>query len=300
MVYKEKVVYRKFRRKDLADLMTPDFPFRTAAFNPTFYHRFLHIAKLIPHETKLVAYHVEKKYAIGFLQLTEHKESIYSINCVFTNSNFRRMGVATELLKYALSLVKSKNGKKCFLTAVYPNSDRAKLYGKLGFKPIVNTSIVYSAGFLTSLPSDNRYQLISLDTSSTRDRDMLFGIYKRCMGEKWVNFFETNKDNLINSFSQDFRHFCLKTALVDESESAFVLVFYYPPLSTATVRVYTTSNEVIPSIIEELYRILQSRGIGYTKITLFNIKEDTIKNKDLKFINKMDFALYLTFMGISL
>lgn len=300
MVYKEKVVYRKFRRKDLADLLTPDFPFRTVAFNPTFYHRFLHIAKLIPHETKLVAYHVEKKYAICFLQLTEHKESIYSINCVFTNSNFRRMGVATELLKYALSLVKSKNGKKCFLTAVYPNSDGAKLYGKLGFKPIVNTSILYSAGFLTSLPSDNRYQLISLDTSSTRDRDVLFGIYKRCMGEKWVNFFETNKNNLINSFSQDFRHFCLKTALVDESESAFVLVFYYPPLSTATVRVYTTSNEFIPSIIKELYRILRSRGIGYTKITLFNIKEDTFKTKDLKFINKMDFALYLTFMGISL
>ena len=94
MSFNDKMTYRKFRSKDLTDLLTPDFPFRTAAFKRNLYFRFLHKLRLIPQETKFVAYHTEKKRALGFLMLTKHTNSIYSISCVFTNSNFRQKEIA--------------------------------------------------------------------------------------------------------------------------------------------------------------------------------------------------------------
>ena len=116
--FNKKIVIKALAHDDANDLISAGFPFGNEPLNQPRIYRFLQAARFFPHTTKLVAYNVEEKRAIGFLCLVENTTSIYSIKFVFTDPRFRKMGVATRLLNFALLLAKKRGAKKVHLDVV--------------------------------------------------------------------------------------------------------------------------------------------------------------------------------------
>ena len=224
----------------------------------------------------IVAYHTQKKRALGYLSLTAHTNSLYSIKYVFSDPNFRRMGVATKLLKKTLSIAKKKGARKLFLTT-YPNSAATRLYKKLGFKRFIETFMVKGGGYTSNFLPENQDSFVGLQNLQSCNR-RLYNIYARSLGQDWIDFFETSCANLKNGYSQNFRRFLLKSYFIDNSADLFAMVFKHPLSSIAHSELYGTSDSFFPYRLKELMKILHKRGIDYLSITIFNVRGDKCFN----------------------
>jgi GNAT superfamily N-acetyltransferase len=294
-----KVIFRRYRREDFNSLVNMrGVTFSKEILNPSLQNRFFNAIGLKQQKKGLIAYAEEENRIIGYLELIKNTASLYSIQNIFVDSRFRGRGIATGLLSYAFSCAKENGGKKVFLTGGYPHGNEAELlYEKMGFRTIVTTSMAYVGNF-GKFPLESEDHLIPLDIHSNRDRRKIFSVYKSLMGEKWVSFFENSSGNIVKGFSQDFQRFSFKVVFINEFENSFAIVSsYFPLLSMASVELYSASDELIPSMLQELFRILHNRGITYAKTTLFNIKDREFAAKDPYLLNQMDYALQMMFMG---
>ena len=291
----QKLVFRKLIRKDVSHLMNSGFSFSKSVIDPPIVHKLVHAARLIPREMGLVAFHVKDKKAIGHLKLFKHTNSLYSIKCVFTNPNYRKMGVASGLINYAFILAKNAGGKKIFLTA-NPQSNAGRLYSKLGFRPIINTSTILTAGFPKSQFED-KYRLFSLDMMSKKNKQIIYDLYEKYLGSKWVDFFETRNEIIFNGFSQDFQRLPFKVMFINNLKNSFALVSNNVIFSKATVELYTASDDLVDPMLKGLFQLLRYRGVVTAKLTLFNIKASKIDHKNFDLLKEMSYAYALMFMG---
>ncbi len=144
------LVIKELTRKDANDLISAGFPFGEGELNTSLSHNFLQTIGFAPHTTRLVTYHTEEKRAIGFLCLTENTPLIHSIRVVFTDPKYRKIGVASEMFKFALLLAKKRGAKKVYLDVEDAHVDVISLYQKLGFQ--VLGSRLAGQGFLSKCP----------------------------------------------------------------------------------------------------------------------------------------------------
>jgi ribosomal protein S18 acetylase RimI-like enzyme len=250
-------------------------------------YRALKAVKLIPRATRLVAYNTEEKNAIGFLYLEENTEWLYTIEFVFVDPKYRNMGLGTGLLKYAIKLAKEKGAKKVNLN-VASNSTRAiDLYKKMGFEQIGSTllvqgylvghsisrvikRVIMGQGCLTKLALERKGQVHELQTNLRQNRERLFNIYKHCVDQTWVDFFEISSNNLIDGSRHIWQPPFFRDVLIDDLSNSFALIFSLPFSSKARVELYGPSNTSISSMFEDLLKILAKRGISFVQIHLFN------------------------------
>jgi N-acetylglutamate synthase-like GNAT family acetyltransferase len=291
----EQFILRRLMRKDVAHLIDGGFCFSKKVIAPPITHKLLQVSRLAPPEIGLVAVHVKDGLAIGHLRLVNHTNSLYSIQCVFTNPRYRRMGVASGLINYAFTLARRKGGKKIFLTAD-PLSPEGELYSKLGFTPIINASTILTAGSAKSL-SKTQHRIIQLDRRSKSNKQKIYNLYENCLGPKWVEFFETNNENIFNGFSQNFRRSPFRMVFIDNSENCFALVKSSPLLGKATVEICSASDNFVMPMLKGLFWTLRQKEIVFLKITILNIKTSRISEKGLSFLWNMYYAHRLTFMG---
>jgi N-acetylglutamate synthase-like GNAT family acetyltransferase len=290
------ILIRNMIQKDIPDLINSGFTFSNIAFNYSLKERIFRAINLSPRQLSLVAFHTGKKRAIGFLSLVMHTKTLCSVRYIFTDPNFRKMGVATGLINYASILAKEKRAKRVFLTTDRI-SDATRLYQKLGFRKITEASVLKAEGCTSIIPTKTKGQLIRLQTRSDKDKNLLFKIYQRSLGQEWINFFETNRDNLLNGYSQDFQSLFSKTVFTNDSKEFFAIVFSLPFLHTATAELYGISDALYPKMLEVLMRNLLDRGITYVKLFLFNINDLTCFN----FLEEKQFYPYQgIYMGRSL
>jgi N-acetylglutamate synthase-like GNAT family acetyltransferase len=278
------VSIRRATREDINPLVKAGFPFGQIALTDAIAKGFTQTVGLAPPKAALVAQHIQQKRVIGVLSLHEHTPSLYSIKNVFTDSNFRGMGVASGLISYALSLAKERGAKKVYLN---PNTNipyLTKFYESLGFNLIVDTSIVWGGGYVAEWQNKDYSSLCQL-VNPGENINLLFNIYRQCMGQKWVDFFETSAKNVANGFSQDFRRFFSKAALIGESGDSFSMIFKRPLYKIASIELYPSSDSSIPSIIDAMFKILSGKGTKYVNIKVFNINNDDCFNllKELEF-----------------
>lgn len=232
------------------------------------------------------------------MQLVKYTRSLYSIKYVFTNPNYRKLGVASGLLNHAFDLVNKKGGKKIFLT-VDLESDASKLYAKLGFKRIVGSSAILTGGFPKSSFEDQN-TIYPIDLRSKDNKQKLYSIYKSCMGTEWIDFFGTNSENIGNGFSQGFRH-SLRTAFINKNENSFALVSKnFPILGNTMVELYTSSDDYVVPMLKDLFRILKKKRTSYAYITLLNIKATETDEKKLGLFGEMNYSFLVQFMGKSI
>jgi ribosomal protein S18 acetylase RimI-like enzyme len=270
------------------DLVNAGFPFDFRELSPSLSQKLLHATGLIPRVNRLVAYHIEEKHAIGFLCLIEDNTSVYSIKFVFVDPKFRKKGVASALFNFALSLAKNRGAKKVYLDVEDWNVNAAKLYQRLGFK-IIGTKIAGQGyltnnprlrvvkctlkghGYFTNFTYKKTGQLIRLKVGSKKNKTLLFNIYRSCIDKKLLTFFELNPENIMNGYSQIWKHFCFKDAYLNNPANPYALVFNRPLFSNAAVEVNSISQINIPFILDDLVEILDDKGVAYAHITVFNV-----------------------------
>ena len=291
----EKVRIKQLTSKFAIDLMVDSILDSSGVLKQGLRYRIFQATKLMPHATKLVAYHTEKKRAIGFLSLEENTDWLYSIKYVFVDPNYRKMGVATRLLKYAMILAKEKGAKKVNLNVYLTETRTIDLYKKLGFKKTGSTLLgqgslsgfaplrmikraIAGLTYLSKLTPIKQGQLFKLKTNSRKNREMLFGIYQHCIDKKWIDFFEINANNLQNGSRHVWQPPFFKDVLINDSANSFALIFSDPFFQKVTVELYGTSDVIILSTLENLLEILVNRGISFTQITLFNLHNNVISN----------------------
>jgi len=287
-VLSEKVGITQLNSTFAIDLMSDNTLANSGVLKNDLSNKIFQAIKWIPSSTKLVLYHKEKRQAIGFLCLEENIDWLYSIKYVFVDPNYRKMGLATRLFNYAFFLAKEKGAKKVNLN-VYSTSIKAiDLYKKLGFKEIGNSllgqknlskfvllgMIKPMINRLGSLPKSSiikKRQLFKIDTKLRKNQEILFSIFQRCMNQKWIDFFKITPNNLINGSRNVWQPPFFKDVLINNVSDSFALIFHRPFSTKATVEVYSNSNPVIPSLLDDLLKILLNRGIRSTQIRLFNL-----------------------------
>jgi ribosomal protein S18 acetylase RimI-like enzyme len=287
----EKVTIIQLTREFAIDLMKHSYFIsaiqRGDVLNHGLRYRVLKAVKLIPRATRLVAYHTEEKKAVGFLYLEENNNWLYTIEYVFVDPKYRKMGLATGLLNYAMKLAKAKGAKKVNLNVDSNSTKAIDLYKKLGFEKIGCTllvqgylagstpsrlikRVIVGQGCLNRLALERKGRMHEFKMNSRKNRDTLFGIYNRCVDQGWVDFFQVNPSNLINGSRHIWQPPFFRDVLINDLANSFVLIFNSPFSSKASMELYSTSEAVIPSVLKDVLKILSNRGVSFVQITLFN------------------------------
>ena len=110
-------------------------------------YRILETIRLLPHATKLVAYHADDKVAVGYITLEQNTKTLFSIKDVLVDPRYRRMGIASRLLEYVITLAKEKGAKKLNLNVDPSKTNVIEFYDALGFREIGYTRLIQ--GFLS-------------------------------------------------------------------------------------------------------------------------------------------------------
>jgi ribosomal protein S18 acetylase RimI-like enzyme len=290
--FSEDIAITQLNRKFTADLMKHrDYFFsarqRGDVLNHGFRYEALKAIKLIPRATRLVAYQMEEKEAIGFLYLEENTDWLYTIEYVFVDPRYRKMGLATRLINYALKIAKEKGARKVNLNVDSKKTNAINLYRRLGFKKIGCTLLVQGylsgprisrlikqfvagQGCLTKLAIERKGNLLELETNFRKNKEILFGICQSLIGQDWKDFFEISANNLTKGSRHVWQPPFFKDVLINNLANSFALVFHSPFSSKATIELYAASKALLPSMVEELLKILANMGISFAQITLFN------------------------------
>ena len=283
------------------DLMKHSYFEGSDALKQGLKNKILQSIKLNAHTTKLVAYHIQDKTAIGFLCLKENTKDLFLIEKVFVHPNYRKRGIATKLLNYAFSLAKAKGAKKVNLN-VYPTLINAiNLYKRLGFEEIgtmllaqgpvlglghsrVIRRIIAGKVFLLPNKSSENNSLSKLKTNSEMNKERLFDVYQDSVDKVWIDFFEINSKNLINGSRHVWQPKFFKDVLINKSGDSVAIVFNNPIYGRANVEVYSSNKNPI-TLISDLLKVLSNRGTGFTQITMPNYNEgllDWFESKDMQ------------------
>lgn len=280
------IVFRKFSKNDSAPFTSLGFNLIDVVSKKPIYERIFETIGFEPCKRGLVAYHVQAKRAVGFLSLVEHTSWLYSIKFVFVDPRFRRMGIGTGLLDFALSQARKRGAKKIFLN-VSPKQDFViNFYTKLGFRPIMRNLEVWAHTYVSDLPIQTKINLVPLNLNQKENRTLLFDISYHNMGKEWIDFFELNINNLTNGFSQDFRRLFYRFAFLNDTQDSSAMIFTRPLIGKylTFLETFIDSDTYVPSMLENLTGILQRKGVVYARIKLFNVKNnatvDLIKQKE--------------------
>ena len=307
MSLNNKVAIKQLTREFANDLRKHSYFEGSDALNTGFFYKILQAAKLSPNSTNLVAYHTEDKVPIGFLCLKENSEQISSIERVFVHPEYRKLGVATVLFNYAFSLAEDKGIRKLSLSVYPTKTDAIRLYETLGFKKIGNT--VLGQGYLRGpAPTRIAKRIIAGQTylakyvlekgkrqmkigTNAQNQKTLFGIFKNCVHEEWIDFFELNPNNFLRTSRYLWQPQFLTEVLNYDLPNSFALMSNIPFSWKNTIELYSTSNSATASFLDNLINILENRGIAFTQITIFNPDNKALNWFKMKGMRIFDFIV---------
>ena len=280
---------RKLMPSDVSALLKAGFVYKWV-LDRSLANRLYMMTGLVSNTTGLVIYNVQENLAVGYLALIKYTASLYSIKFVFVAPNYRRMGLATELLNYSVTYAKEHGANKIYLNPDFNDSVLLNFYLKRGFNLIVDSLMLWGGQSPEKMQYERNGSIVLANAMPEKSKDKIFSLCKEYMGANWVNFFELSRNNIINGFSQEFKHFFSKDAFVFELENCIALLFKHHFLSTSSVELYVSSDSVIPQVLNELSIILSKKGIAWSKITIFNVTSPNTFN----LLNQMEFNPFQT------
>lgn len=287
--FKEKtIVFRQLETNDIIPLMKAGFPHKKSRLKQSLPDRFFQRIGFKPLINGLVAYHTQEKQTIGFLQLNKHSKWLYSIKFAFTNPNFRRKGIGSNLFNFAFSQARNKGARKIFLNVDPYEASSIGLYRKLGFELISKSYEVWARIVLPkNILRDERY-LNSINLDSSPAKVALFDICKKCINNELLDFFEVKYSTLLNGFSGDFRHLYFKSAFTNNNKTSFALVFKRPMLKNLFVELFVSNDSEVPHMFDGLIHAFKGQGINEISLRMFNIKDESC----IQLIKKRGFYVY--------
>jgi GNAT superfamily N-acetyltransferase len=275
---------RQIRPEDVAPLLKVGFAYKWV-LNQSLSNRLYKMTGLVPHVTGFVVYHVQENVAVGYLSLIKYTKSLYCVKFVFIAPSYRRMGLATGLLNYSLSYAKDHGAKKVYLNPDSRDSILLNFYLKRGFGLIVDSLMLWGGQSPEKMGYERNGNIIASNAAPEKSKDRIFSLCKEYMSTDWVDFFNLSRHNILNGFSQEFKHFFSKDVFVFDSANCVALIFKRPFFNTGSVELYVSSDSVISQVLNELSIILSKKGVVWSKITIFNIKSP----ESFNLLNEMEF-----------
>lgn len=276
--------FRKLIPDDVSALLKAGFPYERV-LNQSIVNRFYGMTGLAPKTIGLVVYHVQENWALGYLSLIKYTSSVYGVKFVFVAPDYRKMGLASGLLDYALSYAKQRGARKVFLNPDSKDDVLLNFYLKRGFRSIVNSLVLWGGQSPENMQYKQKGNIVSATARPENNIDRIFSIYKEYMGTNWIDFFELNRHNILNGFSQEFKNFFSKDAFIISSTNCIALIFKRPFSRVGSVELYVSSTSVISHLLNELAILLSKKGIVWSKITIFNVNGTDTFN----LLNEMEF-----------
>jgi ribosomal protein S18 acetylase RimI-like enzyme len=263
-------IIRKIKGTDVAPILSAGYNFGKKNLKKSWFREISQYLGLSPQQTGFIVYSVNSKLAVASLSLTKHNTTFQSIRYVFTNPDFRRRGLATKLVNYALSVAEHEDAKKVFLTSD-PSGVITELYKRLGFRRISDNSSVWGGGRTQKVSFENKDKLINLDMRSKKNQDLLQKIYNQQMGKNWVSFFGNDLKNFIFGYSLDFIDFFYKSVYITEQMDSFVIIIRRPIRHIATAYLFIANDIKIKTLFGGLMNLFKQNGVSYSKIVVFNV-----------------------------
>ena len=281
----KKFVIRRLIPTDVNALLKAGFVYKYV-LDQTLAKRLNKMVGLIPDTTGFVIYDTQKNLAVGYLSLIKYTSYLYSIKFVFISPAYRRIGLATELLNYTMTYAKERGAKKIYLNPDFNDTVLLNFYLKRGFNLIVDSLMLWGGQSPKKMHYEQNGKIVTANDRSEKSKDSIFRLCKEYMSANWVDFFELNCNNIINGFSQEFKHFFIKDAYSFDSANSIALIFKRPFLSTSSVELYVSSDSEIPQVLNKLSTILSKKGIAWSKTTIFNVKSPDTFNM----LSQMEFC----------
>jgi len=204
----------------------------------------------------------ENGKVVGTTMVTKRRKISYLVT-VMVHPNFRRRGIATELMKIAIDHIRKRKLSKAILQVSSINNPAKGLYQKLGFKKFDDT--VYLTADVDSLSSLERVERIQVRDFQKSDIDGVYELIKRSRDSNWLKVHDFEKNDLKTSlWSRIARMSTLKriVAVKDEKIVGYASLSYTTPKEAGRIVSIEVSPEMVSKRIEEeLIRV----GANYLK-----------------------------------
>lgn len=281
------------KESDEKSILSAGFNFGEKNIRSIPYYSLKLLLGLVPNQNKFVAYSEEAKEAIGFLSLTRHPRSIQSIRYVFTNPQYRRIGVAKKLMRTAIHCAKKDGAKKLFLNTD-PTGFIPDFYKKMGFTQLTKCEAIWGGGKPFSKKFNLTESLFPVKLNNKNDLNLAFKIYYTCMGKSWIAFFENNINNFLFGYVQEYKNLFQRSIYLSEKKDCFIAIYKRPFKKTASVDVFFSHESEIERVFINLLDLLKQKNITYFKITIFNANNVSC----FKLLKSYNFYPYCTiFLG---
>jgi ribosomal protein S18 acetylase RimI-like enzyme len=270
-VSREEIIIRPFKREDINDLITGGFPFNKLALKYPWKYKALQLINLIPKNKRIVAYHSSEKKTIGFLTLVKCSPHIYSIQYVFVNPRYRRMGVATKLLTNTISIVKIKGGRKVFADVPESNEASRELFKKLGFETL--SIAVEAYGSIKSYSKEAKNFSSTRSVSLRSNKKILFDIYRGCVSSNWIYFFEITIKNFHKGYIYHFHRlvqFICRKYFINDNKDSFAIVYKCPFSNKALIELYSIADpKTAKHMLQDIFTLMSRKGVETIIIIFF-------------------------------
>jgi len=133
---------------------------------------------------------------VGTTMVTKRRNIAY-IETVMVRPDFRRKGIATELMKTAIHYARKRRFACVILQVSHTNNSAKELYHKLGFKKFDDT--VYLTANLDSLPSLERVEGIQVRDFQKWDKDAVYELIRSSRDPNWFKTYNFQKSDLKTS-----------------------------------------------------------------------------------------------------
>jgi ribosomal protein S18 acetylase RimI-like enzyme len=219
---------------------------------------------------------------VGTTMVTKRGNTGY-VSTVMVHSDFRRKGIATELMKTAIDYIRKRKLARVILHVISTNNPAKSLYQKLGFKKF--DDLLYLTIETDSLQIPERTGGIQVRAFQKSDLDPVYELIKTVRDPNWLKIHDFSKNDLKTPWlSRIAPMSTLKKIVAVKNEK----IVGYASLSYTTAKEAgrITSIDASPELVsmgieEELVRMsanyVKSSGTKTVLVTVPLKKEELIK-----------------------
>lgn len=219
---------------------------------------------------------------VGTTMVTK-RENIGYVSAVMVHSDFRRKGIATELLKTAIDYVCKRKLPRVTLGVISTNNPAKSLYQKLGFKKF--DDLLYLTIETYSLRIPESAGGIQVRDFQKSDLAHVYELIKTLRDPNWLKVYDFRKSNLKTLwFNRIFPIANLKkiVAVKDDKIVGYASLSYTSAKEAGRITSIDVSPEFVSEGVgEELVRMgtdfVKSSGTKTVLLTIQSEKEELVK-----------------------
>lgn len=264
------MIIRDFRREDIDDVIKcakASFveEFEKEAFDPDVWRKIARRRFSIPGRILLGFFKLFGKEPMKFFvadvngkvvgtTMVIKRGKICYVSTVMTHPDFRRKGIATELMKTAINYVRKRKFARAILRVFSLNNPAKGLYQKLGFKKFDDTVYLTANMDSLALPNLERAEGIQIRDFQKSDIDAVYELIKSSRDPNWLKVYDFKKNDLKNSlWNRLFRIATVKknVAVKDGKIIGYASLSYTTSKEAGRISSIDVSPEMVSEGIEE-------------------------------------------------